>query len=115
MTSYERFKRMYEHREADRIPVIDIPWRTTIERWHKEGMPEGISYVDFFGLDKVASIGVDNSPRYDVEVLEETEEYIITTTPWGATLKEWKHADSTPEFLDFKIKDMERWLEAKEL
>jgi uroporphyrinogen decarboxylase len=73
MTSYERFKRMYEHREADRIPVIDIPWRTTIERWHKEEMPEGISYVDFFGLDKVASIGVDNSPRYDVEVLEETE------------------------------------------
>jgi uroporphyrinogen decarboxylase len=50
MTSYERFKRMYEHREADRIPVIDIPWRTTIERWHKEGMPEGISYVDFFWL-----------------------------------------------------------------
>ena len=23
MTSWERFKRMYEHREADRIPIID--------------------------------------------------------------------------------------------
>ncbi len=113
MTSYERFKRMYEHKEADRIPIIDIPWRTTIERWHREGMPKNISYVDFFGLDKVVGISVDNSPQYEVETIEETESYVIYTTKWGATLKEWKHADSTPEFLDFKIKDMEKWIEAK--
>ena len=27
MTTRERVKRMYEHREADRIPVTDDPWR----------------------------------------------------------------------------------------
>jgi len=53
MTSRERFQRMYEHREADRVPIIDIPWAATIERWHREGMPEGTSYVDYFGLDPV--------------------------------------------------------------
>ena len=26
MNSYERIKRMYEHKEADRIPIIDDPW-----------------------------------------------------------------------------------------
>ncbi|MBS3763012.1 MAG: hypothetical protein KGZ25_06885, partial [Planctomycetes bacterium] len=62
MTSRERFQCMYEHKEADRIPVIDSPWGATIERWHKEGMPEDTTFVDFFGLDHVAQIGVDNSP-----------------------------------------------------
>lgn len=113
MKSYERFKRMYEHREADRIPIIDTPWRSTIERWHKEGMPENISYVEYFDLDKVAHISVDNSPRYETKIIEETEEYIIYTTVWGATLKEWKHVDSTPLFLDFTIVNRDKWFEAK--
>lgn len=113
MTSRERFGRMFEHREADRIPVIDSPWQATIERWRREGMPEGVGYVDFFGLDKVASIGVDNSPRYESKVLEETDAFVVHTTSWGATLKNWKHAASTPEFLDFTIKDRDSWAKAK--
>lgn len=113
MTSYERFKRMYEHKEADRIPIIDGPWASTIERWHKEGMPKNMNFVDYFGLDYVAGVNVDNSPRYEVRTIEETEEYKIYTTAWGATLRNWKHAASVPEFLDFKIKDKDKWLEAK--
>ena len=72
MTSRERFSRMYEHREADRVPIVDIPWDDTIERWRREGMPTGVSVEDFFGLDRVASIHVDNSPRYEQRVIEET-------------------------------------------
>lgn len=56
MTSHERFARMYAHREADRIPIIDSPWGATIERWHSEGMPKEIGYVEYFGLDRVANI-----------------------------------------------------------
>jgi len=114
MTSYERFRRMYEHREADRVPIVDSPWGATLERWQREGMPEDISYLDFFGLDHVAGINVDNSPRYPHEVLEETEEYVIFRSNWGATLKNWKHMASTPEFLDFTIKDPDSWRAAKE-
>ncbi|MDO8686111.1 MAG: hypothetical protein Q7J78_05510 [Clostridiales bacterium] len=40
MTSHERFKRMFEHKEVDRIPFIAGPWFTTLERWKKEGLPE---------------------------------------------------------------------------
>ncbi|MCK5118017.1 MAG: hypothetical protein KAQ78_00440 [Candidatus Latescibacteria bacterium] len=114
MTSRERFLRMYDHREADRIPIIDSPWGATIERWQGEGMPKEVSYVDYFGLDHVAGISVDNSPRYEEKVLEETEEYKTYTTPWGATLKNWKHAASTPEFLDFTITDPKSWEKAKD-
>lgn len=115
MTSHDRFQRMYEHREADRVPIIDIPWGATIERWQREGMPEGTSFVDFFGLDHVAGISADNSPRYPQRTLEETEEYRIYTTRWGATQKDWKHAASTPEFLDFTIVDPDSWARAKAL
>jgi uroporphyrinogen decarboxylase len=39
MTSHERFTRMYQHREADRVPILDSPWSETIDRWVQEGMP----------------------------------------------------------------------------
>lgn len=113
MQSHERFSRMYAHREADRVPIIDSPWGATIERWQREGMPEAVGYADFFGLDKVAGIGIDNSPRYEAKVLEETDAYSVRTTNWGATLKNWRHAASTPEFMDFTIKDRDTWAKAK--
>jgi len=114
MTSHERFTRMFEHREADRIPIIDYPWGATIERWQSEGLPTDISYVDYLGLDKVATISVDNSPQYEIKVIEETDDYIIATTPWGATEKNFKHAASTPGMIDFRIKSPQAWQEAKQ-
>lgn len=115
MTSHERFRRMFAHQEADRIPIIDTPWGATIERWHREGMPEDVSYVDYFGLDRFVSLNLtDNSPRYPVEVINETETDITYTTEWGVTARQWKHAASTPEFLDFTIKDPDSWRKAKE-
>ena len=114
MTSYERFKAMYEHREADRVPILDSPWASTIERWEREGMPKGADYCEYFDLDKTAHIGLDNSPRYETRVLEEDEETVTHTTAWGATLRTFKHRGGVPQFLDFKIKDFESWLAAKE-
>ena len=75
-TSHERFERMYGHKETDRIPIIDGPWNDTIKRWNREGMPENIDFRDYFDLDKVSGIGVDNSPMYPSIILEETEDYI---------------------------------------
>lgn len=113
MTSYERFKRMFEHRDADRVPIIDSPWGDTIERWHREGMPESVHFADYFGLDRVGNIWMDNGPRYEEKTLEETDEYKITTTSWGVTYKNWKHMSSTPEYLDFTVTDRDKWQDAK--
>jgi uroporphyrinogen decarboxylase len=113
MTTHERMERMFAHQEADRVPVIDAPWAATIERWQREGLPEGMSYVDYFDLDRFHRIHVDNTPRYPEEVVEETDAYTIVKTDWGATLKRWKHAGGVPEFLDFTITDRQSWEEAK--
>ena len=113
MTTHERVQRMFEHREADRVPITDDPWAGTIRRWHREGMPEGVDWRDYFGIDKIERISVDITPRYEEKILEETEDYIISTTPWGVTLKNFKLEDSTPEFLDFTITTPDKWEEAK--
>lgn len=113
MTSWERFKRMYEHQEADRIPIIDEPWSGTLRRWHREGMPEGMDWCDYFDVDKLGIINIDISPRMPEITLEETDRYYIRTSPWGVTMKHFKEEDSTPEFLDFTITTQEAWDQAK--
>ena len=113
MTTKERFMRMFQHKEADRVPIIDSPWNGTFERWHREGLPRDVDWTDYFGIDKTASIGVDITPRYEQKVLEETDEYKIYTSSWGVTMKSFKHQDSTPEFLDYKVTTPEVWEEAK--
>jgi len=113
MTSRERFARIFDHKEADRIPIIDGPWGTTIARWRKEGLPENVSFVDYFDLDHVVGMGADNSPRFESKTIKETDEYRIYTTGWGATRRSWKHATSTPEHISYKIVDRDSWEEAK--
>ena len=120
MTSKERFKRMYEHREADRVPIIDSPWEGTVRRWVREGMPEGADWRDFFGVDKVAGIGVDITPRYSHggigggnELIEEDEKSQTFYTDWGVKLRYNRGEDSTPEFLDYKVVDQAAWDDCK--
>ncbi len=115
MSSHERFRRMFAHQEADRVPVIDSPWDATIERWQREGMPADLSYIEYFDLDRFISPGfTDNSPRYPVRTISETEKDYTYTSSWGVTMKQWKHAASTPEFLDFTIVNADAWRKAKE-
>src|SRR5450759_5630026 len=104
VSTHERIARMFAHQDADRIPVLDSPWEATIERWQSEGMPKDVDYQDYFDLDHISVINVDSSPRFPVQTLEQTDEYRVHTSTWGATLKDWKHAGGVPQFLDFVIK-----------
>jgi uroporphyrinogen decarboxylase len=113
MTSKDRIGRIFEHREADRVPITDSPWAGTLARWKQEGMPAGADWRDFFDVDKIEFIRVDVSPRYEKKVLEEGADYVIRTTEWGITLKNFKIPDSTPEFLEYKVNTPEKWAEAK--
>ena len=113
LTTHERMTCVYNHEEPDRLPMHDGPWGSTVARWRREGLPEGVSPAAFFGWDNFAGFGNDNSPRFPVETVEETEEYVIHTTAWGATMKNWRTRGGVPEFLGFRIKDRDTWAEAK--
>jgi len=114
MTSRERILRMFQHKEADRIPIVDKPWgQDTLDRWVADGMPAGADYQDYFGLDKMIRFDIDNSPRFEERVLEETEEYQVYTTCWGETRKSWRHMTSTPQSIDHIVKTPDDWRLAK--
>jgi uroporphyrinogen decarboxylase len=104
---------MLEHREADRVPVLDAPWGATLERWHREGLPTDVDVVEYFGLDRADGLGIDTSPRYAQLIVEETDTYRITTTAWGATVKNWTHMGGVPEDLGFAVTTPEAWRETK--
>ena len=113
LTTRERFQRMFEHREADRVPMLGGPWGSTLARWRREGMPEGAAFAEYFDLDHTVGVGGDVSPRYSTEVVEETDEYIIQLDSWGTTAKNWKHASSTPHWMSRTVVDRESWEAAK--
>jgi uroporphyrinogen decarboxylase len=104
---------MYEHKEADRIPFVDGPWATTVARWQQEGLPAGTDFRDYFDLDKVVLFKVDNSPQYDIQIVEDTPEYRTTTTPWGVTFRNFKQRTTTPETMANRINTPDSWLKAK--
>jgi uroporphyrinogen decarboxylase len=113
LTTRKRFARMFEHKEADRVPMLGAPWGTTLERWRREGMPQEADFAEYFGLDRVVGIGGDISPRYEERVIEETDDYIIRLDSWGTTAKNWKHVSSTPHWMARTVVDRESWEAAK--
>jgi len=113
VTTQERLKRVFEHKEGDRIPIFVYPWDETIIRWRSEGLPEDIPFRRYFDIDDKRDFKVNISPDYPREIIEETDEHIIYTTEWGAAFRKWKHASSTPECISYTITNQDKWREAK--
>lgn len=113
MTTRERLQRVYRHEEPDRVPRYDSFWAATLQRWRGEGLPAGVSPADLFDFDRIIHLPLDNSPRFEVKVIEETAEYRIATTKWGVTQRTWTDRASVPEFLEFTVVDQESWDAAK--
>lgn len=113
MTTHERLSRIFAHKEADRVPITDLPWHSTLKRWNNEGLPKDIDFAEYFDIDRITGVDVDITPRYEEKIIEETDDYTIYTSKWGVTMKSWKNMNSTPEFLDFTITSPDKWAEAK--
>lgn len=112
MTSRERVLRALNHQIPDRVPISDSIWAATIRRWRKEGLSEDTSPAEYFGYE-IVSFDADLSPRFPVMTIEKTEEYIITTTNTGGKRKNHRDYSTTPEIIDWPIKDKEDWQEIK--
>jgi len=113
MTARERFLMALEHKEADRIPIHDSPWRSAIHRWHGEGLPANVNPSEYFDFEMVV-FGADTSPRFPVKTVEENEEYITKTTPYGGLRRDHKDYSTTPEIMDYPVKTRDDWEKIKE-
>jgi len=108
MTSKERVGNTLNLKPVDRIAVALDPWPATIERWKSQGHIKDCEDIfehfnqDIRGGGWINSVA--NLDRKDI-VLEETEETKLVLDGNGAKLRRHKLHDSTPEHVDFTVKD----------
>jgi len=114
MTSQERIKIVLSGKVPDRVPFHDSYWATTMQRWHREGLPLNISADEYFGCE-IARIGGDYTLQIPYQLIEETDRYRVYTDSNGATRRDLNTPDGwTPQWLDFKIKSRDDWYRLKD-
>jgi uroporphyrinogen decarboxylase len=112
MNGRERIDNILHRRPVDRIGLFEHFWSDTQRAWTEEGHIEpGENLADHFWFDMELSWAFDVTADLDFEpeVLEETEETILTRDGNGAVLRRHKLHDATPEHIDFLVKDREAW------
>ncbi len=109
ITSKERIKMLLAGEIPDRVGRADAPWPETRERWHREGLPEGIHPNDYFGMDIRMNIKIVPSFQFDEKVLEETDQFQTISDADGNVIKYWKGKSGVPMPLENAIKDRRDW------
>lgn len=113
MTPRERIHTVLNHEEPDRVPIVDSPWNATVKRWRDEGLTAEQSPAEFFEYEMIR-FQSDTSPRFPVKVIEEDEEYILMTTPFGGKRKNHRDYSTTPEVVDYPCKNRDDWERVKD-
>ncbi|MCM8805097.1 MAG: hypothetical protein NC833_07605, partial [Candidatus Omnitrophica bacterium] len=122
MTGRERWNRIFNFQKFDRIFNCEFGWWTeTLERWHKEGLPENIKTNEdgdiFFRFDTIKGIPINMGliPPFEEKIIEETERYIIIQGIDGVIKKIFKSEIQTiPHYIKFPIENKDDWYNFKE-
>lgn len=126
MTDRERFLSIMEFRQVDRVPNYELGvWGQTIDRWYAEGLPRDACYWNwfegepYFHLDPrgFAMVDVAMLPRFEPEVLEENERYIVQRHPDGVVTRALKEGAargtraSMDQYIGHPVTDRATWKE----
>ena len=114
MTSVERVSNILRRKPVDRIAVYDLFWKDTVKKWVKEGyVAQGENLSDHFDFDieRCFPFNLTADLEAKEEVVEETEDTIVFRDGNGAILRRHKHHVTTPEHIDFLVKDEGVWQE----
>jgi len=111
-TGVERIGRILRREPVDRIGLFEHFWGDTQRKWQAEGhLKDGEDLAAHFGFDMSLCWCFSMVADLDFvpEVIEETEETILTRDGNGAVLRRHKLHDATPEHVDFMVKDRSTW------
>ena len=114
MTGIERISNILKRQQVDRIGLYEHFWGDTHKKWMEDGfIRQGENLADHFGYDLQECWPFNCVADLDFvpEVVEETEETILQRDGNGALLRRHKLHDSTPEHVDFLVKDRKGWEE----
>lgn len=118
MTGTERTTRMLQRKPADRICLYEHFWGDTQKEWSGQGFIKPDEDLGLhFGFDMATSWAFNLVADLDYipEVLEETASTILTKDGNGAILRRHKLHDTTPEHVDFTVKEQKDWEALKPL
>lgn len=113
ITSKERIERTFSREPVDILPAGVWPWPSTLKKWVSQGhLEHNEDPYEHFGQDIRCHAGDLNSIA-DIEhkdvIVNETNETVITIDGNGATLRRHKLKESTPEHIEFAVKDRNGW------
>jgi uroporphyrinogen decarboxylase len=114
MTGKERMTQFLKREPMDRIPIYEHFWNDTLKIWDERGqikIEENLD--DHFNFDMSTSWSFNLVADLDFKpvVVEETDETILTRDGNGALLRRHKLHASTPEHVDFMVKERAQWEE----
>ncbi|MFY9177129.1 MAG: uroporphyrinogen decarboxylase family protein [Caldicoprobacterales bacterium] len=114
MTGIERIGNILKRQPVDRIGLFESFWGDTYKKWSEQGhIRKDENLADHFGFDMEYywAFNLTADLDFQPEVVEETEETILIRDGNGALLRRHKLHDSTPEHVDFLVKNREDWEE----
>jgi uroporphyrinogen decarboxylase len=112
MTGKERIANILKRKPVDRIGIFEHFWNDTYTTWSQQGyIQPGDSYEDHFGFDMQIFWPLNLVADLDFvpEIVEETEETYVQRDGNGALFRRHKLHDTTPEHIDFLVKDRAGW------
>lgn len=108
MNSRERVRKIINREPVDQIAIFDSFWNEVREDFHDQGIPREITLEDYFEFD-IGMFWFDQSFLLPHESVSEDGKYITFTDEWGTLNKQFKEKQTTPDYIDFPIKDRATW------
>lgn len=119
MNARESFQAIVSYRPADRIPlmVIDPYESLTVDRWHGEGVPDGVWPATLLNMDTSPSVHINLGPlpAFEKRRLSENSREYLETDELGCTVRRIREAPAMYYgFLDHPVKTADDWKRYKE-
>ena len=112
LSSRERISRILQRKEVDRIGLFEHFWSDTYKAWTSRGhIKDGESFDEHFGYDLNLAWVFSTVADMDFvpQILEETADTILQKDGNYAILRRHKKHDTTPEHVDFTVKERAQW------
>jgi uroporphyrinogen decarboxylase len=115
MNAREQFQRLMNYQPVDRIPVLAIEnyhEPSAVERWRKEGLPEGKSAPEYLGMDTIRWIPVHMgpAPAFERRTLEENATEFVEQDYMGCIVRRKKEAPAMYYgYIEHPVKTRQDW------
>ncbi|MHC4887310.1 MAG: uroporphyrinogen decarboxylase family protein [Planctomycetota bacterium] len=113
MNSRDTIKALLAGELPQRMGLNEHFWGGSVKSaWDQQGLdPSVTDFGEHFNLDlKAINFFKAPGPRPDlIETIEESDEWVVTRDAWGASFKNWKQRNGTPEHIGFSVTTPEIW------